>query len=91
MTASGEANMEIRDAMLTQPTNSCRAGCSKKAMLACAMTANTKASSTRSPTIFSCGRGGETRSSPAEMEKETSFRRQSCWARHLTRVLLLSA
>jgi len=57
MTASGEANMEIRDAMLTLPTNSCRAGWSRKAMLACAMTANTKASSARSPTILSCGEG----------------------------------
>ena len=58
MTASGEANMETRDAMLTLPTNSCRTGWSNKAMLACAMSANAKTTSTRSPVILSC-RGRE--------------------------------
>jgi hypothetical protein len=59
MTASGEANMETRDAMLTLPTNSCRTGWSNKAMLACAMSANAKTTSTRSPVILSCGGTGE--------------------------------
>lgn len=59
MTASGEANMDIRDAMLTPPMNSCRAGWSRKAMLACATSANTKTSSTRIPMIFSCGEDEE--------------------------------
>jgi hypothetical protein len=54
MTASGEANMEISDAMLTAPTNRCRTGWSKKARLVCAMSANTQTTSTRSPVIFSC-------------------------------------
>jgi len=55
MTASGEANMETRDAMLTLPTNSCRTGWSNKAMLACAMSANAKTTRNRSPVILSCG------------------------------------
>jgi hypothetical protein len=91
--------METRDAMLTLPTNSCRSGWSKKAMLACAMSANAKTTSTRSPATLSCGSrtggDGESRADWCQSVGQTdTAREEGRQGKHmnlLTRVVLLSA
>lgn len=97
MTASGEANMETRDAMLTLPTNSWRSGWSKKAMLACAMSANAKTTSSRSPATLSCGGPEEMNFSGVSRSDRHGKRAGKATRFHgkhmnlLTRVVLLSA
>lgn len=90
MTASGEANMETRDAMLTLPTNSCRTGWSNKAMLACAMSANATTTSTRSPVILSCG-GNFRRRSRCQFVSQDGKQGTAIEFEIPTRVVLLSA